>query len=101
MRTKVCLDGGTEERTDRCLQCWLRSNADPPSASQSRRSSAPDSLRAGFANPPEDWPAASPCDAAAVITREPKLAVCANYLPYAPPSAKAGKVHFDRCYIGL
>jgi len=29
-----------------------------------------DSLRAGLADPPEDWAAA--CDAAAVITREPE-----------------------------
>jgi len=33
---------------------------------------APDSLRAGLADPPEDWTAASPCGAAAVITFQPK-----------------------------
>jgi len=38
-----------------------------PSAAYGRRSGAPDSLRAGLADPPEEWPAASPCDAAAVI----------------------------------
>jgi len=65
-------DGRTDGQTAGCLQCWHRSNTAPPSAAQGRRSGAPDSLRAGLADPPEDWPAASPCDAAAVIAREPK-----------------------------
>ena len=39
---------------------------------QGRRSGAPDSLRAGLADPPDDWPTASSCDAAAVTVREPK-----------------------------
>jgi len=38
-----------------------------------RRTGAPDSLRVGLADPPEDWPAASPCDAAAVIRFQPKI----------------------------
>jgi len=33
---------------------------------------------AGFADPPDDWPAANPCDAAAVITREPKSRILAR-----------------------
>jgi len=37
-------------------------------------SGAPDSVRTGLADPPEDWPAASPRDAAAVTPREPILA---------------------------
>ena len=32
---------------------------------------APDSLQAGLDDPPEDWPAAIPSDAAAEITLEP------------------------------
>ena len=37
------------------------------------RSGAPDSHRTELADPPEHWPAASTCDAAAVITREPNF----------------------------
>jgi len=44
-------------------------------APQGRRSGVPDSLRAGLADPPEDWPAASPYVAAGVITREP-IVIC-------------------------
>jgi len=71
---KVCLfrfsvdgtpiqDGRTDEQTAGCVY----SAGVAPT-----RSGAPDSLLAGLADPPEDWPAASPCDAAAMITREPK-----------------------------
>jgi len=42
----------------------------------SERSGAPDSLRAGLADPPEDWPAASPCDAAAAIRLDWFAALC-------------------------
>jgi len=38
-----------------------------------RRTGAPYSFRVGLADPPEDWPAASPCDAAGVIRFQPKI----------------------------
>jgi len=38
-----------------------------PSAARGQQSGAPDSLRAGLADLPEDWTVASPCDAATVI----------------------------------
>ena len=58
---------------------------------QSRQSGAPDSLRAGLADPPEDWPAASSCDAAAMIKREPSECLwCCNHgkqLRYCSPGS--------------
>jgi len=38
-----------------------------------RRTGAPDSFRVGLANLPEDWPDASPCDAATVIRFQRKI----------------------------
>ena len=58
--------------TDAGCLCWHRSNLVPTSAALGQRISALDSLRAGLADLPDDWLSASPCDAAAVITCEPK-----------------------------
>ena len=55
-------------------------------AAQGRRTGAPDSLRAGLADPPEDWTAASLCDAAAVITFEPKILAHVIYTTYVDES---------------
>jgi len=53
------------------------------SAAQGWRTGAPDSLRAGLADqPPEYWPAASLCDAAAVITFEPEILARVIYTAY-------------------
>jgi len=51
-----------------------------------RRTGAPDSLPAGLADPPEDWPAASLCDAAAVITFKPKILARVIYTAYVDES---------------
>jgi len=58
------------------------------SAAQGRQNGAPVSLRAGLADPPEDWPAASLCDAAAVITFEPKILARVIYTAYVDESLK-------------
>ena len=65
-----------------CLQCCSapmpRRRRRPGAV---RRSGAPESHLTGFADPPEDWPAAIPsCDAAAVTTRESKSAILARKL---------------------
>jgi len=64
----VCGQGAVPGRTDR------RPGAFTVLASLQRGAAVggpgSDSLRAGLADQPEDWPAA--CDAAAVITREPE-----------------------------
>jgi len=69
-----------EGRTDRQPSCWHRSN-------QGRQNGAPDSLRTGLADPPEDWSASSPCDAAAVITLEPKSRLARFWLVIVKHSA--------------
>jgi len=53
------------------------------SVAQDWRSSAPESLRAALADSPEDWPAASPCDASTMITLKPKSHViyCVTLCP--------------------
>jgi len=58
------------------------------SAAQGWRTGAPDSLRARLADPPppESWPAASPCDAAAVITFEPEILARVIYTAYVDES---------------
>jgi len=56
------------------------------SAAQGWRTSAPDSLRARLADLPEYWPAASLCDAAAVITFEPKILARVIYTAYVDES---------------
>jgi len=48
------------------LQGCATNKPPPPSAR-----GAPDSHRTGIADPPEDWPVASPRDDAAVTPREP------------------------------
>jgi len=49
-----------------------------PAPAQGRRSGAPDSLRAGLADPPEYWQAANPCDAVTVLHASQKSAVLAG-----------------------
>jgi len=56
-------------------RCWLRAKQATVDTSAPRGhfggSETPNSDRTGLADPPEDWPAASPRDIAVVTPREP------------------------------
>jgi len=56
-------------------QSWLRSKKAAFVVGRFGGSGAPDSDRNILTDPPEDWPAASPHDAAAVTSREPQARV--------------------------
>ena len=64
-KARVSVDNANLDR------CWLRANSGGASR-QLRRQRGAGGRSARLADLPENWPATSPCDAAAVTPREPK-----------------------------